>query len=913
MFDPYHKWLGIPKEQQPPTHYQLLGISPTEKDVEVIEEAVIRQTTHLRTYQSGPNAQECAKLLNEVAQARITLLDPAKRRQYDEQLAAKVGPKSPATPANRPAVPVPVVKVTPLTKQATVSAAPSTPPLDDLVVSPTLQTPVRAPKPPWPLFAALGGATLLVVGGIVAVVALNSEPSSSDRASGKDALAQGKPETSKGPVASVKPHPDKSASPTPTQPPPSVKPEEEEPRVLTPSVDPPIVKPPPANQPMIWLPPDDASLKRAEAEIQETFKAEYALKEPSERRAFAARLLRKAEESRPTTQEQHAIRFVLFREASDVAVRAGDMELARKAIDELARVCKINVVQWKAALFDKVDEVSLSAEASRFLAEDAAALAEDALATDNYFTALELLTRAEALANKTSWKAYSERLAERRKQMEDWQQAYFGCQAAVQALERSPNDPAANLEVGKYRCLVKGDWQRGLPLLSRGGDPTWKALAEAELRNPFKADAAGLAEGWYNLAAQEEGQARNRLLEHAQQWFERAVPTLTGLDKAKTEKSLEEIAKALPTRALPAELAKLTPGEFSLRTRRGEIRDWLLLEEGGNARSEAAVALGLQWLASKQKEDGHWSLEGYDLNEGSSHDIGATALALLPFLAAGETHKTYGKKGLYEKNVSKGVTYLTSRQNGNAKDPHLGSFSPNAYEHALATMVLCELYGMTKDEHLKLNATAGLRYIVGAQNAKGGWRYEYRQEGDTSVTGWMFLAERIGKQAGLVEISKDTQTAVSKFFDSVGLEDGTRYYYQPGQSLTPAMSAVGLLCREHLGWEPGQPGLEEGLSILWKENPPRKDFKDIYYYYYASQAFHNHGGKKWQDWNAAMRDLLLETQEKGEAGNLRAGSWAPQGDKYEREGGRLFVTALSLLTLETYYRHVPLHYGAVNK
>jgi len=87
MFDPYHKWLGIPKEQRPPTYYQLLGIGSSETDHDVIEEAAIRQTTHVRAYQIGPHAQECTRLLNEIAKARATLLNPGLRREYDASLA----------------------------------------------------------------------------------------------------------------------------------------------------------------------------------------------------------------------------------------------------------------------------------------------------------------------------------------------------------------------------------------------------------------------------------------------------------------------------------------------------------------------------------------------------------------------------------------------------------------------------------------------------------------------------------------------------------------------------------------------------------------------------------------------------------------------------------------------------------
>jgi hypothetical protein len=97
MFDPYHKWLGIPKSQRPPTHYQLLGLSPDEEDPEVIEEAAIRQTTHVRAYQIGQHGAECTQLQKEIATARLTLLNAGKRKAYDEQLA-KAG-KGQAAPA----------------------------------------------------------------------------------------------------------------------------------------------------------------------------------------------------------------------------------------------------------------------------------------------------------------------------------------------------------------------------------------------------------------------------------------------------------------------------------------------------------------------------------------------------------------------------------------------------------------------------------------------------------------------------------------------------------------------------------------------------------------------------------------------------------------------------------------------
>ncbi len=85
-FDGYHRWLGIPKREQPPHHYRLLGISLFEDDPEVIATAAGARLTSLRQQQSGPHAVLCVRLLNEVSQARLCLLNPNKKAAYDARL-----------------------------------------------------------------------------------------------------------------------------------------------------------------------------------------------------------------------------------------------------------------------------------------------------------------------------------------------------------------------------------------------------------------------------------------------------------------------------------------------------------------------------------------------------------------------------------------------------------------------------------------------------------------------------------------------------------------------------------------------------------------------------------------------------------------------------------------------------------
>ena len=109
MFDPYHKWLGIPREEQPPDHYRLLGISPFETDPEVIDAAANRHMAYLQGCATGTHALLSQRLLNEVAAARLCLLTPDRKATYDARLRAKrpvgkeAGTPIPPSPGQSPA------------------------------------------------------------------------------------------------------------------------------------------------------------------------------------------------------------------------------------------------------------------------------------------------------------------------------------------------------------------------------------------------------------------------------------------------------------------------------------------------------------------------------------------------------------------------------------------------------------------------------------------------------------------------------------------------------------------------------------------------------------------------------------------------------------------------------------------
>jgi formylglycine-generating enzyme required for sulfatase activity/Spy/CpxP family protein refolding chaperone len=86
-FDPYLKWLGIDPEDQPPNHYRLLGIKLFQADPDVIANAADQRMAHVRSFQSGVHSGDSQQILNEIAKARICLLNPARKAEYDNTLS----------------------------------------------------------------------------------------------------------------------------------------------------------------------------------------------------------------------------------------------------------------------------------------------------------------------------------------------------------------------------------------------------------------------------------------------------------------------------------------------------------------------------------------------------------------------------------------------------------------------------------------------------------------------------------------------------------------------------------------------------------------------------------------------------------------------------------------------------------
>lgn len=363
----------------------------------------------------------------------------------------------------------------------------------------------------------------------------------------------------------------------------------------------------------------------------------------------------------------------------------------------------------------------------------------------------------------------------------------------------------------------------------------------------------------------------------------------------------------------PAALASIGTPSVSFAGRQGEMKAKLLLKEGGTKESERAVELGLEWLARHQRADGGWSLDtsgqcskaGCPPRAAMQSDTGATGLALLPFLGAGHTHV---QKGRYQTTIRRGLAWLMKVQRSSGELFTGGSGISEFYSHGVASMALCEAYGITNDPGLRFAAQKAINFMGASQNKfDGGWRYTPGQEGDTSVYGWQLFALRSASMSGL-NVSKTVLKRCRQYLDSAAADpDGTSYAYQPGRPATPVMTAQGLLVRQYFGWKRDDPRLLHGADLVSRDLAQTTE-RNIYYWYYASQMLHNMHDKHWAEWNSRVRDGLIRMQVGGDG--CDRGSWdptLPEPDKWGSSAGRLYTTSMSLLTLEVYYRYLPLY------
>ena len=368
---------------------------------------------------------------------------------------------------------------------------------------------------------------------------------------------------------------------------------------------------------------------------------------------------------------------------------------------------------------------------------------------------------------------------------------------------------------------------------------------------------------------------------------------------------------ATPVFAVEGTRNRLNRGIYSGRSSKGRAK-----ARGGrggtSAHAESAVMAGLKWLAKAQERDGSWNARHWEGR--SPYQVGMTGLALLAFLGAGYTDR----KGPFKTTVARGLAWLKAHQKPDGRFPY-----QTFYEQGIATMAVSEAYGLTRNPATGRMAQSAVSFIVKVQPDHGGFRYQGgvpKGQGDMSVTGWQIMAIKSGMCAEL-NVPKQAVERSRVFLKNSWREYGQSCYIVSNKGPgSMAVTAIGLLSRLFLGGEAYEDEIRMASQFLLSKElrngkpvsggASKKLVTDLYYTYYACLSMFQIGGEAWASWNAMFREKLVKCQvhKKMEGGKYVRGSWDPQNHlRAKRAGGRIYATAMAILSLEVYYRFLPVY------
>jgi uncharacterized protein YfaP (DUF2135 family) len=362
-------------------------------------------------------------------------------------------------------------------------------------------------------------------------------------------------------------------------------------------------------------------------------------------------------------------------------------------------------------------------------------------------------------------------------------------------------------------------------------------------------------------------------------------------------------------------------------------REQWIGQYGGSVISEKAVNEGLEWLARHQMRDGSWSPrslgEGpqsrcekpdWCTGPGDDYEMALTGLAVLAFQAGGHY---YFNESKHSGTVRRGLDWIVAHQGPDgvlvgSKDKGTYPFPYHKYymyEHGIASFALADAcaaalaLGQPENDAYVRATEKAVRFIEANQHNDGGWRYtpDVKRPGDSSVTGWQVLALKSAREAGIA-VSEPCIARIRKFFEYRASGENGRTGYLDRIPSTDATTGVGMLARQFLLGEPDAPLIHEAAAYLadlaemqWGDRKAEEN-RDYYLWYNCTLAMFQVGGEYWERWNSLVRDTIVGLQ--CHAGCER-GSWDPNDTRWGEFGGRIYTTALAVLTLETYYRYTP--------
>jgi hypothetical protein len=315
----------------------------------------------------------------------------------------------------------------------------------------------------------------------------------------------------------------------------------------------------------------------------------------------------------------------------------------------------------------------------------------------------------------------------------------------------------------------------------------------------------------------------------------------------------------------------------------------------GEARTRAALARALDWLAAQQSpaEDGAFAAGGGRQNV----PVPVAALAALAFMATGSAPD----RGPHGRQVGLAVDYLLLHADlvpGSPTHGYIaseGDAQSRMHGHAFATIALAQAWSMsartTRGKRLGEALAAAVELMQRSQGLEGAWMYEPRRtiEHENSVTVVIVQALRAARDAG-VSVDAEVIARAVAYIRRCQLEDGSFRYSLGSGETSVALTAAGLTTLNSAGVYEG-PEIDRAIEALWRRLGLREDDPDqparfpFYERFYLAQALWQHSDLRlYERWVALERERVLAAQQAD-------GSW------HDPQFGSCYATAMNCLFL----------------
>lgn len=333
-------------------------------------------------------------------------------------------------------------------------------------------------------------------------------------------------------------------------------------------------------------------------------------------------------------------------------------------------------------------------------------------------------------------------------------------------------------------------------------------------------------------------------------------------------------------------------------------------------RVDAAVARALVWLAGRQRSDGSFPT----IETGQP---GVTALCVMAFVS----HGHLPDDDVFGERLQSAVDFTISCQQENGlvalsapRGPVISRHvshevgTSTAYNHAISSLLLAEMYGMSDgDQAVRVQRVVSRALVASLamqhwpkdhREDQGGWRYIHDfddRDSDLSVTGWELMFLRSARNAGFDVPRRAIDEAVAYIRGNFDRRFGTfRYTTGPLDTRSRGMAGAGVLALAHAGYHRSveaqraakfidQHGFDDYNQTLelapnWRH--------DRYHYglFNCCQAMYQMGGEHWARFFPRVVRTLLANQNSD-------GSWSAERHHYDAQFGNAYTTALAVMTL----------------